>query len=289
VTVKAVPTVDDEETPMTTTRAAPTTRPEQEQTTPRIPDHDAAVALDRVTVAFAQADGTTRTVLRDISLDVPRGQFLVVVGMSGGGKTTILNLVAGLVRPVRGTVQVLGGDPLASRRRTGFMPARDGLLPWRNARRNVEYGMELRGVPRAERRARAQRWLEAVNLTDAGQLWPWQLSQGMRQRVALARTWALDPDVLLMDEPFAALDAVTRLSVQDEFMRLWQSEEHRTVVFVTHDLGEAITLADRIVLVGDGGIRDDVMVPFPRPRDMASLATEPVFQELLAALRSRLH
>jgi NitT/TauT family transport system ATP-binding protein len=268
---------------MTTTRAAVATAPHTNDTV------GVAVRLDRVTVAFGLSDGSTKTVLRDVTLEVPRGQFLVVVGMSGSGKTTILNLVAGLVQPARGRVEVLGTDSITARRRTGFMAARDGLLPWRNARRNVEYGMELRGVSRALRRERARRWLEAVHLGDEGDLWPWQLSQGMRQRVALARTWALDPDLLLMDEPFAALDAVTRLSVQDEFLRLWQADTRRTVLFITHDLGEAIALGDRIVLLGDGGIHDDVMVPFDRPRQLASLATEPAFHQLLAALRARLH
>jgi len=166
--------------------------------------------------------------------------------------------------------------------------ARDALLPWRNARRNVEYGLELRRVAKAERHRIAQHWLGAVQLAHAQHLWPWQLSQGMRQRVALARTWALNPDVLLMDEPFAALDINTRRSVQEKFLELWQSEVHRTVLFVTHDLGEAIALADRVVLIGDGQVMDDVAVDIGRPRDLDTVTSDPRYQQLYERLRELL-
>ena len=169
------------------------------------------------------------------------------------------------------------------------MLARDALLPWRTARRNVEYGLELRGIARARRREIALHWLEAVQLLHAQQHWPWQLSQGMRQRVALARTWALDPAVLLMDEPFAALDVNTRVSVQAKFLELWQAEEHRTVVFVTHDLTEAIALADRVVLLGGGRVLDDVTVEIERPRDLATITSDRNYQKLYDRLREQLH
>lgn len=248
----------------------------------------AAISLRDVSVRFPQPDGTHNTVLSGLDLDVPDGQFLAVVGRSGGGKTTVLNLVAGVVTPTEGQVTVLGSDPHAARTQLGFMMARDALLPWRSARRNVEYGLELRGMRRAERRTVSQRWLEAVHLDGAGNLWPWQLSQGMRQRVALARTWALDPDLLLMDEPFAALDAQTRISVQTEFLDLWQGTTKRTVLFVTHDLAEAIALADRVVLIGEGRILEDVTIDFERPRDLSELALDPEFQRLHTQLRSNL-
>jgi NitT/TauT family transport system ATP-binding protein len=228
-------------------------------------------------------------VLSDISLTIAKGEFVALVGRSGCGKTTMLNLVAGLVDPSAGSATVLGAQPRAARGHLGFMLARDALLPWRTARRNVEYGLELRGVPRAARREIAHHWLEAVQLLHAEHHWPWQMSQGMRQRVALARTWALDPAVLLMDEPFAALDVNTRRSAQQKFLELWQAEEHRTVLFVTHDLGEAIALADRVVLLGGGRVLDDVAVDIDRPRDLAAIEGDPRYQQLYARLRDQLH
>jgi NitT/TauT family transport system ATP-binding protein len=244
--------------------------------------------LSGVEAAYGDPQRGIRTVLSGVDLRIARGEFTALVGRSGCGKTTLLNMVAGLVDPTAGTVSVLGKPPRAAREHLGFMLARDALLPWRSALRNVEYGLELRGVPRAERRVTARRWLEAVHLADSADLWPWQLSQGMRQRVALARTWALAPDVLLMDEPFAALDATTRRSIQSEFLQLWQNDEHRTVLFVTHDLGEAIALADRVVLLGDGQVLDDIRVGIDRPRDLDHIAGHPRYRELYGRLTARL-
>ena len=168
-----------------------------------------AVQLDGLTISFPSPDGSAKTVVDNLDLTIPRGQFVSLVGRSGCGKTTLLNALAGLVDATEGKTEVLGTTPFDARSRMGFMMARDALFPWRTARKNVEYGLELRGVPKAERRTQSARWLAAVQMSEASRLWTWQLSQGMRQRVALARTWALDPDILLMDEPFAALDAQT--------------------------------------------------------------------------------
>ena len=270
---------------MTTTSADQRTQP----TAPRSPRAGDAIALDGVTVTYPTAGHAARTVLSGINLTIAKGEFTALVGRSGCGKTTLLNLVAGLVDPSAGSVTVLGSQPRAARKHLGFMLARDALLPWRTALRNVEYGLELRGVARAERRQTALHWLDAVQLPHAAHQWPWQLSQGMRQRVALARTWALDPAVLLMDEPFAALDVHTRVSAQQKFLELWQAEEHRTVLLVTHDLGEAIALADRVVLLGGGRVLDDVPVGVDRPRDLAVIAGDPRYQQLYARLRDQLH
>jgi NitT/TauT family transport system ATP-binding protein len=247
-----------------------------------------AIVLRGVEATYPNPHGGTRTVLSGVDLTIPAGEFTALVGRSGCGKTTLLNMVAGLVEPSAGSVTVVGKTPRAARSHLGFMLARDVLLPWRTAQRNVEYGLELRGVARNKRRAIAERWLEAVHLGESAHLWPWQLSQGMRQRVALARTWALDPDVLLMDEPFAALDANTRQSVQQEFLQMWQREEHRTVLFVTHDLGEAIALADRIVLMGQGRVLDDVRVDIDRPRDLSTIAGDQRYRQLYDRLRLQL-
>ncbi|REE74976.1 NitT/TauT family transport system ATP-binding protein [Rhodococcus wratislaviensis] len=248
-----------------------------------------AIEFEGVEATYPAPQGGTRTVLSGIDLQIPAGEFIAIVGRSGCGKTTLLNMAAGLVDPAAGRVSVMGKTPRDARSHLGFMLARDALLPWRSALRNVEYGLELRGVRRAERRALGRRWLQAVHLEEAGHLWPWQLSQGMRQRVALARTWALDPEVLLMDEPFAALDVNTRMSVQKEFLELWQREAHRTVIFVTHDLGEAVALADRIVLMGEGKVLDDVQVDIPRPRELATVSADPRYQAIYERLRERLH
>jgi NitT/TauT family transport system ATP-binding protein len=247
-----------------------------------------AIALGGVRVTYSTRGHAPRTVLSGIDLTIPNGEFTALVGRSGCGKTTLLNLVAGLADPSAGTVTVLGKEPRQARGQLGFMLARDALLPWRTALRNVEYGLELRGVAKVRRREAARHWLDAVQLGHAQHQWPWQLSQGMRQRVALARTWALNPSVLLMDEPFAALDMNTRVSAQRTFLELWQAEEHRTVIFVTHDLGEAITLADRVVLLGGGRVLDDVRVGIDRPRDLATITADPRYQELHQRLRERL-
>lgn len=244
------------------------------------------VRLRAVSVTYAGPRGVARPVLDRVDLDVPAGQFLAVVGRNGCGKTTLLNLLAGVVEPTSGSVEVHGTTPRQARPQLGFMLARDALLPWRTALRNVEYGLELRGVDRTTRRHVAREWLARVGLHDVDRLWPWQLSQGMRQRVALARTWALDPDLLLMDEPFAALDAHSRLAIQQQFLDLWQAEVHRTVVMVTHDLREAIALADRVVVLGEGRLLDDVDVDLGRPRDLEEVATHAGFGPLHTRLRT---
>jgi len=262
-------------------RQQPRLRPE--------PGTGGAISLQGVSVSYDSPGHDVRTVLSGIDLTIPTGEFTALVGRSGCGKTTLLNLIAGLVDPSAGSATVLGRSPRDARAHLGFMLARDALLPWRSARRNVEYGLELRRVARARRREIALHWLEAVQLLHAQQHWPWQLSQGMRQRVALARTWALDPAVLLMDEPFAALDVNTRMSVQKKFLELWQAQEHKTVVFVTHDLGEAIALADRVVLLGGGRVLDDVPVEIDRPRDLATITSDHRYQQLYERLREQLH
>jgi NitT/TauT family transport system ATP-binding protein len=243
-------------------------------TNPRL---EPAIELHGVTHGFSE------TVLDDLDLVVPRGQFICLVGASGCGKTTVLNMLAGLIPPQSGDVRVLGTTPRGARRSIGYMFARDALLPWRTAIRNVELGLEFRGTPRIERREIALRNLERVGLGKHAHKYVWQLSQGMRQRVALARTWATDPDLLLMDEPFAALDVQTRLSLESAFLDIWEASG-KTAVFVTHDLSEAIALADRVVLLGHGRILADIDVPFARPRELVKLSARPEFQDIYQEL-----
>lgn len=239
-----------------------------------------AVSLHSVTVNFG-----AQRILDNISLEVGEDEFVVLVGRSGCGKTTVLNLLSGFVRPTTGSIDVLGGNPVRKRSEIGYMFARDALLPWRSALRNVEFGLELRKVRRPERRQRAMARLASLGLENHAKQLPSQLSQGMRQRVALARTWVTDPNLLLMDEPFAALDAQTRTKVQDEFLTTW-TQRQVPVVFVTHDLNEAILMADRIVVIREGRAVDSVKVPFPRPRRFEELTGDPEYRKLFTELSS---
>ncbi|HEX5201959.1 MAG TPA: ABC transporter ATP-binding protein [Actinoplanes sp.] len=220
------------------------------------------------------ASGSSRELvaLQDIDLEIPSGQFVALVGASGCGKTTLLNMMAGLIEPSGGTITVGGRRPTLPNPDIGYMFARDALLPWRTAQRNVELPLETRGVRRSERAARAKEMLDMVGLKGRERQFRLQLSQGMRQRVALARTLAADPSLLLMDEPFAALDARTKLAMQMEFLGIWErhqgSEATKTVVFVTHDLQEAVLLADRVIVMlpNPGRIAEDRIIDLPRPR-----------------------
>lgn len=237
------------------------------------------IELRRVSHSFG--DGWT---LRDVSLTVQPGQIVAVVGPSGCGKSTVLNFVSGLLKPTAGEVLV-DGRPVTGLQpqRIGYMFARDSLLPWRTALGNVELGLEFQN--KADRRRIAQQYLEMVGLGDAGAKRRVELSQGMRQRVALARTLAPDPDILLMDEPFSALDAQTRLALSVRFLKLCQTKPY-SVIWVTHDLNEAALLADEIVVLGErpATVVARHEVPFPRPRELVTLSTRPDFQALVSQL-----
>jgi NitT/TauT family transport system ATP-binding protein len=235
-------------------------------------------------VGLTKVFGTT-TVLDQISLTAAPGEFVCLLGASGCGKTTLLSLVAGLGKPTAGTIDVMGPRP-------ALMFQEPALFPWLTASRNVELALRLRGVPRRERRPEAARLLELVRLGDVADSRPHQLSGGMRQRVALARALAQHSDVLLMDEPFAALDAITRDALHDELVRVWQ-ETNRTVIFVTHNVREAAVLAQRVVLLGSrpGVIRREWTVDLPQPRriespDVSALAAD-ITEELRREIAAR--
>jgi NitT/TauT family transport system ATP-binding protein len=248
------------------------------------PGREHAVTLRSVTVGFG-----ARTVLTGFSLEVERGELVALVGASGCGKTTLLNLVAGLVPPTSGELAVLGEPPRVGRRDVGYLFARDGLLPWRTARENVELGLEVQGWERHTRRHMAASLLDRVHLSSALDMYPAELSQGMRQRVALARTLATDPALILMDEPFAALDAQTRASVRNVFLDMWDDGlERKTVLFVTHDLTEALLVADRVVSIAAGRVRTDVPVRWSRPRDERSVIGQLDFPALYDTLHADL-
>ncbi len=211
--------------------------------------------------------------LRDVSFSVKASEFLCIVGQSGCGKTSLLNLLAGFLRPTTGEIRI-GGNRVTDRGLNHGVVFQDfaQLFPWRTAKRNVEFGLEIRGVSREERCATAERYLRLVKLDEFFHAYPHQLSGGMQERVAIARALAYNPPVLLMDEPFAALDALTRENMQRLLEEVWQ-ETQKTVVYVTHNVAEAVYLADRILVMTPhpGTIQSELKVPLARPRDSLSV------------------
>ncbi|MEQ6896070.1 ABC transporter ATP-binding protein [Microbacterium sp. KR10-403] len=226
----------------------------------------AVFTVSGVTRRFESAARTTLA-LDDIDLEVQDGEFLVLLGPSGCGKSTLLELLAGLQCPDAGRVAFGGETVEAPRPDVGVVFQDAALYPWRTVLRNVALPLEIAGVPRREREGRARRQLERVGLGDFVESYPGELSGGMRQRAGIARALTQEPDVLLMDEPFGALDHLTRVQLQEDLLELW-SEQRRTVVFVTHDVGEAVYLADRIVVLSarPGRIRAELPVRAARPR-----------------------
>ncbi|MET7463694.1 ABC transporter ATP-binding protein [Nonomuraea sp. NPDC005501] len=216
--------------------------------------------------------------LSGIDLDVREGEFLTLVGPSGCGKSTLLDLVAGLTRPTGGQILIDGTPVTGPGLDRGIVFQQYALFPWRTARANVEFGLEAKAVPKKERRERSRHYLDLVGLTGFEERYPHELSGGMRQRVAIARSLAFDPDVLLMDEPFAALDAQTRESLQEELLRIWE-KTGKTVVFITHGIDEAVYLGQRVAVMTSrpGRIKEIVEVSFDS-RD-GDLRADPAFGE----------
>lgn len=226
--------------------------------------HAPALAFDDVTRAFTGDAGREVVAIQNVTFDVAAREFVAIVGPSGCGKSTILNLTAGLDAPSCGRVSI-GGVPVAGpSSNVGFMLQKDLLLPWRTIVRNVEFGLEARGVAKAERRERALSELTRCKLADFGNHYPYQLSGGMRQRAALARTLAISPDIVLLDEPFSALDAQTKLLLQKSFGQTIASTG-TTTVLITHDLTEAVAMADRIIVLSDrpGTVVEQIKVDIP--------------------------
>lgn len=224
----------------------------------------------------------TFTALGGVSLDIADGEFVTVVGPSGCGKSTLLNVAAGLLDPTGGEVlvdqrRVEGPSP-----RTGVIFQQYALFPWLTVRKNVEFGLELKKVPAAQRRTIVDHYLELVGLSDFAQALPKELSGGMKQRCAIARAYAVNPEILLMDEPFGALDALTRVHMQEQLMDTWL-KERRTVMFVTHDVDEAVFLASRVIIMAarPGRIYQTVTVDLPYPRT-EELRLSPEFAQLRA-------
>ncbi|HWG93463.1 MAG TPA: ABC transporter ATP-binding protein [Mycobacteriales bacterium] len=246
---------------------------------------EAALHVDGVTRHFTGRRGST-TALQDFSLDVADGELVSVVGPSGCGKSTLLDLLAGHQRPDAGHVFAHGEEVTGPSRRRMVIFQEHALFPWLTARGNVEFGLELAGVGKAERRERAAAWLHRVHLDGFEDSLVHELSGGMRQRVAIARGFALEPEVLLMDEPFSALDAQTRDQMHGELQDLW-SATGTTIVFITHNVREAVLLGDRVVVMSahPGRIRRVVDVDLPRPRHMEDAGLIDIARDLVADLR----
>jgi NitT/TauT family transport system ATP-binding protein len=223
--------------------------------------------------------------LEDVDLEVYEGEFLCLLGPSGCGKTTLLNILAGFERPSSGRVLIDGVvvERPHPKRITIFQEY--ALLPWRSVLGNVEFGLEMARVPKKERQRQAQELIDWVGLAGVEGKMPWELSGGMRQRVAVARSLAVDPDILFMDEPFGALDALTRIRMEEELVRIWLQKK-KTVVFVTHDIDEAVYLADRIVVFSacPGRIQEIILAPADRPRDRTSFDFIRLREKAFAAL-----
>src|SRR5689334_7375181 len=247
-----------------------------------------ALELERITCRFVPrtAAAQSYTAVEDATLAVRDGEFVALVGPTGCGKSTLLNVAAGLLVPLSGTARVFG-EPLSGvNRHAGYLFQPDSLFPWRNALDNVAAGLEFRGVPREEAIERARAWLARVGLRAHATKYPHELSGGMRKRVALAQTWVLEPRILLMDEPFSALDVQTRSLMENELLGLW-AERRTSVLFVTHDLEEAIALADRVVVLAAGPRSrpvSELAIDLPRPRDVAEIRMEARFVALHAQI-----
>jgi NitT/TauT family transport system ATP-binding protein len=270
--------------PLALHRAEPTTKLVEVQM------EEPKVCLREVSLSYATNSGTRLTALQNINLQVQPGEFLCVVGPSGCGKSTLLHLVAGLHHQTSGEVLVDNAAVQGPGTDRILLFQELGLFPWLTVGQNVEFGMRMKGVPKSERKAKVRDYLRLVHLQQFEDSYTHQLSGGMRQRVALARALATEPDVLLMDEPFAALDAQTRDLLHDELERIW-AETHRTIIFVTHNVREAVRLGDRVVLLTfrPGRVKREYKIDLPRPRHLEDVQVAGSAREILNDLREEIN
>lgn len=229
------------------------------------------IVIDHVTKQFPAEIEERGLALSDVNLTIDANEFVAVVGRSGCGKTTLLNIIAGLLRPTEGEARVNGNPIEEPGPDRGLVFQNSALFPWLTAIENIEFGPRNQGMPKDERRALAQELIELVRLTGFENKYPRELSGGMQQRVAIARALAMDPEILLMDEPFGALDELTRAEMQSELLRIWDARK-KTVVFITHSIFEAIYLSDRVVVLSPhpGRVRKEFDIDLPRPRQRSS-------------------
>ncbi len=246
-----------------------------------------ALEFEDVTCAFAaRGNGGRYVAVRDTTFSIGAGEFVSVVGPTGCGKSTLLNVAAGLLAPSSGRALVHGASLVGVNARAGYMFQSDALLPWRNTLDNVTAGLEFHGTGKSAAIPKAREWLSRVGLAGFEDRYPHQLSGGMRKRVALAQMLILDPEILLMDEPFSALDIQTRQLMENELLELW-SADRKSVLFITHDLEEAISLSDRVIVLSAGPETHPIgefAIDLPRPRDVAEIRMQPRFNELHEAI-----
>jgi NitT/TauT family transport system ATP-binding protein len=218
--------------------------------------------------------------IEDVSIDIAEGNFFTIVGPSGCGKTTLLRILGGLEQVTSGTVEL--ADPQRGRPQFSMVFQGDSIFPWMTVWENAAYGLKMRGAPKAETEAAVRQWLERTGLTRFAALYPHQLSGGMRQRVSIARAFANDPEILLMDEPFSALDEQNKTILQQELLRIWEADK-KTVVFITHSVDEAVTLGDKIMVMtaSPGHTKTIIDVPLERPRNVLELRHDPRYGEIV--------
>ena len=247
---------------------------------------DPKIRLANLTKQFPTGDGVF-TAIDNISLDIAPGTFFVIVGPSGCGKTTLLRILAELEKPSSGSVEVRADHPGKPSNSMVFQG--DSIFPWMTVWDNAAYGLKLRGVPEAQIRETVGHYLDKTGLTRFAQRYPHQLSGGMRQRVSIARAFANDPEILLMDEPFSALDEQNKTLLQQEVLRIWE-EDKKTVVFITHSVDEAVTLGDKIMVMSahPGRVKTVIDVPFARPRNVLELRSQPAYGEMVYQIWSHL-
>lgn len=263
------------------------TTPQREKsaTGVRNPDHtlgtgaDTKIRIQNLTKQFTTKDGVF-TAVDDVSLDIPSGQFFMIVGPSGCGKTTLLRMLAGLESATSGSIEIAhddSGKPINSMIFQG-----DSIFPWMTVWDNAAYGLKMRGVPKMEIREVVGHYLDRTGLSRFARAYPHQLSGGMKQRVSIARAFANDPDILLMDEPFSALDEQNKTLLQQELLRIWD-ESKKTVLFITHSVDEAVTMGDQIMVMTaqPGRTKTLIEVPFERPRQVLELRAKPEYGELV--------
>ena len=243
-----------------------------------------ALWLDNISCTFISKDDRSQryTAVADTTLAIAPGEFVSVVGPTGCGKSTLLNVGAGLLTPSTGNVRVFGEPLEGVNRRAGYLFQSEALMPWRSALQNVIAGLQFRGMEDGAARQLGEEWLARVGLQGFGDRYPHQMSGGMRKRVALAQTLILDPDIILMDEPFSALDIQTRQLMENEVLELWSAKK-KAVLFITHDLDEAIAMSDRVVVLSAGPATHPIgefIIDLPRPRDVAEIRAHPRFVEL---------
>ena len=243
-----------------------------------------ALFLDNISCTFISKDDRSQryTAVADTTLTIAPGEFVSVVGPTGCGKSTLLNVGAGLLQPSTGSVKVFGEELTGINKRAGYMFQSEALMPWRSALQNVIAGLQYRGMEEPEAKQLGEEWLARVGLQGFGDRFPHQLSGGMRKRVALAQTLILDPDIILMDEPFSALDIQTRQLMENEVLALWSAKK-KAVLFITHDLDEAISMSDRVIVLSAGPGTHPIgefVIDLERPRDVAEIRSDPRFVEL---------